>query len=275
MHVNVVRRAGAARTQNPMNAMANLVDSLRARGVGVVRLPKRHALALQRVHRLGYRFFKNSSLQLKQSCRRSTTIPALGAAAVMIGHYQPSDAKELLRTFDEIPHALPRPLRVAMGEARSILNELLLGCMVACCQAAGHPVSRRSLRLACRSCCPLDLFFYHNRSSVPNCSPHVDRGFLHAIVASPVSGLEVLSNDSQGDCWRAPHELWPDIEPHAHVIILANDTLARLSRGWDGGEEDDGWRCEACVHRVVNERTPRLSISYELRPSRFSHWAYL
>ena len=50
-----------------------------------------------------------------------------------------------------------------------------------------------------------------------------------------------------------------------HVVVLANDALARLSNsstGWRGG------RIDACVHRVVRaENVPRLSISYELRPS--------
>ena len=88
---------------------------------------------------------------------------------------------------------------------------------------------------------------------------HVDRGFLHAIVASPVAGLELYDQGT----WRAPHEIWPDLQEHGDVVILANDELARVScmPGWSGG------KIEACVHRVVNStNTPRLSISYELRP---------
>lgn len=41
--------------------------------------------------------------------------------------------------------------------------------------------------------CPFDLFHYYNRQEgdqVPNCTPHVDRGLVHVIVASNTPGLQ-------------------------------------------------------------------------------------
>ena len=45
--------------------------------------------------------------------------------------------------------------------------------------------------------CPFDLFYYHNSPSAaetPNCTPHVDRGLLSAIVVSPVAGLQLRTH---------------------------------------------------------------------------------
>ena len=240
--------------------------ALQTCGAMLVRVPARHARSLRRAHRLATRFFALPR-ERKERCRRTSLLPAVGPAPVVTGHWQPTEAKEMLRVFDAIPPNLPRPLRIALGEARSVLHELLLHCMLRCCHRAGYKASLRSLRYQCRGCCPLDIFLYHNRPgcSTPNCTPHVDRGYLHAIVASPIDGLELLNRggDEEASAWRPPHELWPHMEPCADVIILANDALAQLSCGWATEH-----RYHACIHRVVGSRagTPRLSISYELRP---------
>jgi isopenicillin N synthase-like dioxygenase len=123
-----------------------------------------------------------------------------------------------------------------------------------------------------------DLFNYFNSvgSQLPNCEAHVDRGFLHAIVASPVDGLELQSNAD--GTWHAPHALWPQITPHAHAVVFVNDALAQLSESWSpaAGARADEPRSRhdeplvACTHRVVRSKAgpvPRLSISYELRPA--------
>lgn len=244
--------------------VARAVDSLRKHGCALVKLSKRQARAIWRVHRCASRFFALPASR-KESARELCILPAIGPAPVIIGHWKPSDSKELLRIFDSCPRSLPLALRRCIAEARGILDEVLVCCLVACLKSAGCPISRRSLRYLCRGACPLDCFYYHNRPGsvrVP-CTPHCDRGLLHAIVASPVPGLELF--DRQRGEWHSVQELWPSLEPLSHVIILANDALAELSHtqpGWCGGQ------IEACVHRVVRaDSVPRLSISYELRPS--------
>ena len=89
----------------------------------------------------------------------------------------------------------------------------------------------------------LDCFLYHNKpTATPNCAPHVDRGFLHAIVASPVDGLQLQSRASASSerAWHAPHELWPEITPHLHVIVIVNDALQSLSQSWQQNGCGDG-----------------------------------
>ena len=283
---------------------SELIDGLRRRGFGVAMLSRQQAAVLQRAHREALRFFALPD-DIKQQCSRHMVLPTVGPEQILIGHSKPTNAKELLRVYDAMPPRMPPPLRKSCRQARAILHELLSRCMLALCNdasvAASHKsnhhvvITKRSLRQLCRGACPLDFFLYNNRrdASTP-CSAHVDRGFLHAIVASPVPGLELLErpqqrqppppqqqqqqpqqqqqqqpqlNDYGADGgWRAPTDLWPSLEPHAHVIVMANDALARLSRREPG--RFGGGVIDACVHRVVRaENVPRLSISYELRPS--------
>ena len=192
--------------------------------------------------------------------------PALGPTPIPVGYRQPSPAKELLRLFGaKLPPQLPLALRRAVLEARRVLHALLLRCMRKVCQASGMQLSHRALRRATQRGlnCPTDLFYYNNEGSseaVPNCSAHVDRGYLHAIVVSPTDGLEVF--DRQSECWHSLRSRWPEARPLADVVVLANDSLARLSRehpSWMGAPVD------ACIHRVAKAASPRLSISHELR----------
>ena len=122
-------------------------------------------------------------------------------------------------------------------------------------------------------CCPLDYYYYHNRGpdNVPNCTEHVDRGLLIAVCLTDVPGLEVrMPPNSSPDhsSWMCPEEamVWqrhkPGVHPPpAYVAILAGDTLRdHVPSGVP--------TIPACVHRVRTPLTaPRLSISYELRPS--------
>lgn len=241
-----------------------IVASLQRRGFALARLSRREASIIQRAHRDALRFFSQPE-GIKKECRRHVRVPAVGPEPILIGHSKPSSSKELLRQFSAMPPKLNPSLRRSAAQARRILHELL--CRIMLAVASGH-VTRRSLRQLTRGACPLDFFYYYNQASVTvPCTPHVDRGYLHAIVASPVPGLELYEREQPGHqaTWRAPSDLWPELEPMVHVVVLANDALARLSNsstGWRSG------RIEACVHRVVRaENVPRLSISYELRPS--------
>ena len=118
--------------------------------------------------------------------------------------------------------------------------------------------------------CALDLFYYSNGATAvsPNCAPHVDRGYLSAIVVSDVPGLVLL------DCGArlvSPSQMWPSARPHEHTVVLVNHALQALdATGW--GKEspvpaDGPPPLVACTHAVAKASAPRLSISYELRPA--------
>ena len=233
----------------------------------LIRLTKAQTNDLRTLHQEGLRFFKRSE-QFKQSCSSDLHSPSIGAMPVLNGYRTPSDAKELLRLFEgpRSPSNLPRQLRRASARGSAILNALLLRCLQSILKSAGgRAVSTRAMRRIVRQNRVLDIFSYHNRPqasgaiAVNNCEPHVDRGFLHAIVASPVDGLQLQVNG----VWRPPHEIWPQITPHAHVIVFVNDALQTLSRSWTQP-------LSACTHRVVRSAAgavQRLSISFELRPA--------
>ena len=245
-----------------MSLPSDLTSSLRARGAAVARVSVPQERVLLRAYRLARRFFERTSAANKQRCQFLSADAALGPAPVLIGYRHLQGTKELVRVLGKLPSQLPAALRRAIKEAQRVLDDLLMQGLIALLRNGGHHTSQRSLRRLCRGACPLDLFYYPNQ---PHCteptSPHVDRGYLHAIVASPSAGLELYEDGE----WAAPHMIWPTLQPHADVIILANDALARLSRepGWQGGVID------ACLHRVVNStpHTARLSVSYELRPA--------
>lgn len=250
-----------------------MIESLSSLSACVVQVQAHEARALERAYKLAYRFFRLSPHADKVHCCCLRAAAPAGPTPVIEGYSQPSDAKELLRIFNKLPPGLPGPLRRAILHAQGILNNLLVRCMVSICRSAGLATSARSLRYLCRGACPLDIFFYHNRSCQAtsfNCTPHVDRGFLHAIVVSPVDGLQLLDRrKQQAHVWRPPQLIWPHVKPHTHVVVLANDALARLSRSsrWLAAQHEQ-MKIDACVHRVVkSQNTARLSISYELRAS--------
>lgn len=124
------------------------------------------------------------------------------------------------------------------------------------------------------SCCPLDLFFYHNRiPNAVNCSEHVDRGALVVVCLTDVPGLEVRSSVSQTtSLFHCPEvlihnenlyrERTDDLSCPGVVCIMAGDQLSRLLSSSNATATTP----RACVHRVRNPlKRARLSISYELR----------
>ena len=85
--------------------------------------------------------------------------------------------------------------------------------------------------------CAFDLFHYHNhrsssangsqRTDMANCGPHIDRGYLSALVFSPVPGLLLRDTSAgaeaggvaaggaaEGGGWVEPHRRWPGVHPH-------------------------------------------------------------
>jgi isopenicillin N synthase-like dioxygenase len=246
-------------------ADAALLRSLRASSSALVRLQPAHARELRELDRLARRFFALPGAA-KQRARATLCLPCVGTVEVCQGFHVPSAAKELLRLFAAArvaPLGLPTRLRRAAGRAAASLDRLLAACLGSVLRGVGRAVSARTMRRLIGANRVLDCFHYHNRTpSLPNCTPHVDRGLLHAIVASPVDGLELRGADGG---WRAPHELWPAIEPHRDVLVLCNHALQELSRGWPAGRQ-----LEACTHRVVRPAAgavARLSVSYEVRPA--------
>ena len=111
-------------------------------------------------------------------------------------------------------------------------------------------LSRRELPR--RGASTLDIFLYFNRATedrFSNCTPHIDRGLLSAVVVPEVRGLLVRSADG----WKDPTA---GSKPLEDAVILVNHELQELSSK----------EYHACVHSVESVRgQPRLSISYELR----------
>jgi hypothetical protein len=231
----------------------------------LVRLSKRQAGALRALHRLSIRFFAKPALE-KRPCHSDVQLPDVGPSLVRVGYHTPSEAKELIRVFKgaRAPAALPAALRRSIAKAAQILDQVLLDALQSLLRSAGCMVSSRGLRRMIRGNAVTDIFHYHNRGcrdGSQNCTPHVDRGLVHAIVASPVDGLQLWTTDG----WRHPHELWPEIVPHQDVVVLVNDALQALSTRWPRGPA-----LVACTHRVVGPAAgavARVSISHEVRPA--------
>ena len=93
--------------------------------------------------------------------------------------------------------------------------------------------------------CALDLFHYHNhsrsgggrgeswRTDLANCGAHIDRGYLSALVCSPVPGLLLRDRDAPaagaaaaaGANWVEPRRRWPSAQPHRDAIVIVNHAL--------------------------------------------------
>lgn len=256
---------------------AVLSASLSGRFAAVlVELTDAQSHASRALHLEAQRFFKQNA---RKHCGFATSLPNVGPSVVMQG-YRGCAVKELIRLFAgcRAPPDLPAALRRSAARMARELDSLLTRCLRCIIRSKNAGVSERALRRLIKKNKCLDLFNYFNSvgSQLPNCEAHVDRGFLHAIVASPVDGLELQSNAD--GTWHAPHALWPQITPHAHAVVFVNDALAQLSESWSpaAGARADEPRSRhdeplvACTHRVVRSKAgpvPRLSISYELRPA--------
>ena len=254
------------------SAHRRLIASFKSASAAAIRLSPAAAQTLQSLHDLGEAFFALPSTE-KEACQHVAKIDSAGPVPVLVGYRRPSPAKELLRVYGRClpPKRLPRPLRVALARARALLDGVLRSCLLA---LGRRDVSCRAMRRRLRAgCAPLDLFSYCNSTPTPNCTEHVDRGLLHAIVASPVPGLELRAPpDGVGaPRWTTPLELWPGLTAHRDVIILVNHELQQLSAEPAGVDDEisSPWAGEplvACTHRVTKAAgRRRLSISYELR----------
>lgn len=66
-------------------------------------------------------------------------------------------------------------------------------------------------------------------------------------------------------------EIWPEAIPCRDVIVLCNAELQALSSSWMCTHSHRlgkrGVELAACTHAVARADSPRVSISYELRPS--------
>ena len=102
--------------------------------------------------------------------------------------------------------------------------------------------------------CAFDLFHYHNhsrsgggggggggggsgggdsqRTDFANCGAHIDRGYLSALVCSPVPGLLLCDRDAPaagaaapGLNWVEPRRRWPSAQPHRDAVVIVNHAL--------------------------------------------------
>ena len=256
--------------------VAALLAGLRSASCAVVRLPLPATREMRSLDAAASAFFALPEA-VKAEHAQLVCIRAAGAHKQLLGWRRPSPAKELVRYFaGRAPTAgvrAPRAVRSLVRHARVAegrLCALMTSCLRAVLADAGVHASAREVRYAVRDNRPLDLFRYHNRDhgTAPvdsNCSAHVDRGILHAIVAARVEGLECY--DARAGRFFSPERAWPTTMPLDHVIVLANAELQQLSHSEssNGGWPDRAPRYRACVHRVVGAARPRLSISCELR----------
>ena len=260
------------------SADAALELALQQHRAALVTLTIGQQRAVRDFHLHALRFFALRP-ECKLRCQSTLQLCSVGPAPVLNGYRRPSDAKELLRLFSNASvgkRVMPAALRRAAARVAEVLDDLLVCCLRSVCRRAGRPVSRRAVRRLVRGNRVLDAFLYHNRQAgLENCAPHIDRGFLHAIVASPVDGLELRRADGS---WHAPHDdqvFGPAVAAFEHVIVLVNDALSQLSASWEASELGASAAAvrttlQPCTHRVIRPTSgavPRLSISYELRPA--------
>tara|TARA_B110001452_G_C15197685_1_gene415688 strand:+ start:556 stop:1455 length:900 start_codon:yes stop_codon:yes gene_type:complete len=265
------------------HAVAALHAGLRS-GVGaaLVKHRRAHALILARLRRASAEFFLEPTAA-KAAASNHSSCPAFGPMPVLVGWRRPSDSKELYRSFagESLPASTPGRLRTLACAAQRLLHHALVVCLRTILRAAGARCSARAVREllvgtqkgAQRLNCALDLFYYPNDAAAvsPNCTPHVDRGYLSAIVVSDVPGLVLL--DGAARRLVSPCQIWPRARPHEHTVVLVNHALQALdATGWSNTSpvvptNNEPPPLMACTHAVTKASAPRLSISYELRPA--------
>ena len=173
-----------------------------------------------------------------------------GTRPVRVGWRSVNEAKELFRVYSNapMPPHLPPQFRRALLRVQRVLDRLLTASLMAALEC-----SRRELPQ--RGASTLDIFLYFNSQEksdrFSNCTPHIDRGLLSAVVVPEVRGLVRVA----GDDWIDPTI---GAEPPRDAVVFVNHELQELS----------SQRYRACAHAVESVRgQPRLSISYELRSS--------
>ena len=183
-----------------------------------------------------------------------------GTRPVRVGWRSVNEAKELFRVYSNapLPPHLPPQFRRALLRVQRVLDRLLTASLMAALECSRRELPRRGAST-------LDIFLYFNSQEnsdrFANCTPHIDRGLLSAVVVPEVRGLVVSDPDpvapdlSGSDDWRDPTA---GGEPLRDAVVFVNHELQELSSK----------RYRACVHAVESVRgRPRLSISYELRSS--------
>ena len=264
---------------NP-RAASRLTTSLRS-GVSaaLLRLTPADGVILSRLTDAAEEFFAADE-PIKADASALALCAAVGPQPVRLGWRRPSAAKVLYRHFAGSPcplPAMPRRFRTLLRAARRLLHRALVACLRTVLREAGARCSQRAVRAllspgasskptAAKAPlnCPLDLYRYGNdaaAATVPNCSAHVDRGLLSAVVLSPVSGLMLW--DAEVGAFVAPERRWPGAAPHRHAVILVNHALQALDT--TGPPPPRQPPLIACTHEVRKAEVPRISISYELR----------
>ena len=178
-------------------------------------------------------------------------LPGAGMRPVRVGWRSVNpEVKELFRVYSSapLPPHLPPQFRRALLQVQRLLDRLLTASLMAALECSRRELPRRGAST-------LDIFLYFNRATedrdrFSNCTPHIDRGLLSAVVVPEVRGLLVRSADG----WKDPTA---GSKPLEDAVILVNHELQELSSK----------EYHACVHAVENYNQPRLSISYELRSS--------
>ena len=185
-------------------------------------------------------------------------LPGAGMRPVRVGWRSVNpEVKELFRVYSSapLPPHLPPQFRRALLRVQRLLDRLLTATLMAALQCSRRELPRRGAST-------LDIFLYFNSQEksdrFANCTPHIDRGLLSAVVVPEVRGLVVSDPTDWRD--RIPRPNWRDptagAEPLGDALVFVNHELQELS--------SDEFR--SCVHAVEFVRgPPRLSISYELR----------
>ena len=256
----------------------------------LIRLPAESARVMRKMDEAAHLYFENRAHKEWDSV--DVQLPAVGPMPVRVGWRRPSAAKECIRWFSNgdrrraappVCGSLDHLSRAAQRSLRHVLESclrLVLGALSA------RPVSDAAVRRLLsdlppdmtqphadrtpRSNAALDVFYYHNSAqaaSVPNCEPHIDRGFLSAVVVAHVECL--VLHDRQTGEWCSVRRLWPDAVACADVVVFCNAELQQCaaSARWpcDPGLWPAGAELLACTHAVAKAERPRVSLSYEVR----------
>lgn len=113
---------------------------------------------------------------------------------------------------------------------------------------------------------PMDYFYYYNRASdeegrqdFENCTPHIDRGYMSAIVCARTPGLELYVREQQ--CW-VPIERY--LRPYKDIVLIVNAKSEGMKLGCLS-HSNEIHPLLPCIHRVGRYFFPRTSITYERR----------
>ena len=233
---------------------AQMRASLRESSIALTRFSAADARAVRRLDATA-RVFMASPRRKRAVYDR--VLPGAGTRPVRVGWRSVNEAKELFRVYSSapLPPHLPPQFRRALLCVQRLLDRLLTATLMAALQCSRRELPRRGAST-------LDIFLYFNSQEksdrFANCTPHIDRGLLSAVVVPEVRGLVVSDPTDCRD--RIPRPDWRDptagAEPLGDAVVFVNHELQELSSN----------RYRACVHAVESVRgQPRLSISYELR----------